>query len=473
MASKKDEKRGEEPKREELKTDLASFFKLGTVAPKKYDKVVAPEDNDGYVLPKGVVESGTTTKEISERMNRKKIKSAYARLAELKEKKRSRDEVDDTEEEKYEKLQGVKRAKLREREDSGKSGSDGGKSGSSKLSKLSKRDAKRNAKDSGDSDDSDDSGSDSDVSDLSDPDSDDLEQMDISEAPARDLSEIPESEMTEEEKKALKKRLSRQASRHRKAEAKAAAKAALLTSDGQLEKPKKKKLTESEKEEIDARTLFIGNVPINADKKALKKIFDQYGKVESIRFRNMTVSNPEKRLKSVINKDFHPERDSMVAYVVFDSEACIGPAIKGSNGIEFGGKHLRLDSAQKGEISVRDYMNCIFISKLPFGAEEEDLREIFQRCGTIASIRIIRDKQYKVAKGFGYVRFSNSDGLKAALKLNNKITYKDSVLLIAKALPPQQSAPSVPMSSKQSSRPSSLAQKYKAKSKKFAATKRR
>jgi nucleolar protein 12 len=431
-----------------LKQDLASFFKLGTVAPKTYEKVVVPEDNDGYVLPKGVVESGTGSTEVSERMNRQKIKSAFARLEELHLKKRRRETAEEDDDEKDVKGKRAKRAKMAE-SDSDESGSDSGSL-------------------------SDPSEADSDV----DMDVDGAQHDDEGDEDGDSDSEAgPEVPLTEEEQKALKKRLARQAARHRKAEAKAAAKAALNAAmtgeDGAPTKLKRKKLTEAQQTEIGARTLFVGNMPINADKKAVKKLFEQYGKVESVRFRNITVNNPESRLRAVIKKDFHPERDSMVAYVVFDSEASVAPAMK-ANGVEFGGKHLRVDSSSKSSPTVRDYTNCIFISKLPFGAEEEDLREIFQRCGTISSIRIIRDKQYKVAKGFGYVRFTNSEGLNAALKLNNKITYKENVLLIAKALPP----PSVEKDARakrSSSRTSttSLAQKYKSKSKKFSGIRQR
>lgn len=431
-----------------LLTDLATFFNLGTVKPKVYDKVFSPEDNDGYVLPKGVMESGTGSKEVSEKTNQVKMKSALTRLAELKEKKRKRDV---SEEDVDEQAARVKRAKRAKKVESDSEDSDDTASKSSDIPDFSDDDAgdwEGSPNENGDGND-DDGGNDG-----SNAEAVPVEAVQLSEAEAR----------------ALKKRLSRQASRHRKAEAKAATKQALL--DEQTEEGKKRKTpkrTAAEKEEAETRTVFVGNVPINADKKALQRLFSQYGNVQSVRFRNLTVNNPDNRLKAVIKGDLHPERDSMIAYIVFDSEACVKPALK-ANGVEFGGKHLRVDAAKKSSLTDRDYINTIYVSCLPFGAEEEDLREIFQRCGQIASIRIIRDNHYKVAKGFGYVRFSGKDAVDAALKLNKKITYKDNLLTLARAIPPSEAASS---SSRSSAfrKPSSLAQKYKVKSKKFSTRK--
>jgi nucleolar protein 12 len=446
MSSKGKEKTPTKATADPLKQDLASFFKLGTVVPKVYDKVLDPEDNDGYVLPKGVTEAGIASMKDKKMSNDEKLKMAHARLKEIRDKKRRRDTTEEDVEEKYEKDRRAKRPKKREEEDENSSQESDANSEAEDMV-VSDLEDSLDGRDNGSS-------------------SDDGENGEEGEAKEEETKEL-----TEEEKKALKKRLSRQASRHRRAEAKAKEKAEREQMERETgEKLKKnRKMTEAEKEEVEARTLFVGNVPINVDKKDVEKLFSQYGRVLSVRFRNMTVMNPDNRLKSVIKGDFHPERDSIVAYVVFDSEACIKPALK-ANGIELGGKHLRVDSAKKSQLSRKDYENCVYISHLPFAAEEEDLREIFSRCGTIASIRIIRDNHYKVAKGFGYVRFSSREGFEAAIKLNRKITYKDNVLTLIKALPPKGTLEAEKPARRNA--PRSLSQKFKSKSKSFAAKKR-
>lgn len=429
------------PKKDVLKTDLATFFKLGAVAPKEYAKVFDPEDNDGYVLPKGVTASGIESEAADIPSNDDKLAAAHARLEALKNKKRQRDTSIEDAEEKHVRKSNVKKPK--------------------KVEEVEDNDEE----DVSDSDD------DHDESDAEmDVDNDGSESVEAEDNEEEAKEKVP---LTEEEQKREGKRLARQAARKRKAEARAAERDAAAKSRAEAgDKAGKKKMTAAEKEEQDSRTLFIGNVPINADKNALRKIFAQYGTVESLRFRSITVNNPDKRLKSIIKQDLHPERDSMVAYIVFDSEACIKPALK-ANGVEFGGKHLRVDSAKKTELTTRDYINCVYVSGLPYGAEEEDLREIFQRCGTITNIRIVRDNHYKAAKGFGYVRFSSLDGMNAAIDLNLKINYKNSKLTVVKAISPESiKLKKAANASKHYRKPTSLTDKFKSKSKKFQSSKR-
>lgn len=427
------------PKKDALQTDLATFFKLGAVAPKEYAKIYDPEDNDGYVLPQGLTASGIAAEAAHTPSNQDKLMAAHARLEELKKKKRQRDTSLEDAEEKHVRKTTVKKPKKAEEEDEE---------------------------------------DDEDVSESSDDSDDSDAEMDVdNDGSAKEGGEDKEEEakekvpLTEEEQKREAKRLVRQAARKRKSEARAAEREA--SAKARAEGGDKKRMTPAEKEEQDARTVFVGNVPINADKVALRKLFAQYGAVESVRFRNLTVNNPDKRLKSIINQDLHPERDSMIAYVVFDSEACVKPALK-ANGVDFGGKHLKVDSATKSELGIRDYINCVYVSGLPFGAEEEDMREIFQRCGTITNIRIVRDNHYKAAKGFGYVRFSSLDGMNAAIDLNLKINYKGNKLTVVKAISPESIKQKKAASASQHYRkPSSLSDKYRSKSKKFQSSKKK
>src|SRR5690606_36646762 len=71
---------------------------------------------------------------------------------------------------------------------------------------------------------------------------------------------------------------------------------------------------------------------------------------------------------------------------------------------------------------------------LPFGAEEEDLYEIFEKCDKILNIRIVRDEFYKACKGFAYIKFDSEEGYGNALKLNQKFMYKDKKIHGSKAI---------------------------------------
>jgi len=56
----------------------------------------------------------------------------------------------------------------------------------------------------------------------------------------------------------------------------------------------------------------------------------------------------------------------------------------------------------------------LFVRNLPYDAEEGALRAVFERFGTVASVRIARRYDNLVSKGFGYVQFEARAGVEAA-----------------------------------------------------------
>jgi RNA recognition motif-containing protein len=62
----------------------------------------------------------------------------------------------------------------------------------------------------------------------------------------------------------------------------------------------------------------------------------------------------------------------------------------------------------------------IYVGNLPYNVVEEDLREIFEEYGEIASVKIISDKLTGRSKGFGFVEMDNDEEAKKAIEeLNN------------------------------------------------------
>ena len=62
----------------------------------------------------------------------------------------------------------------------------------------------------------------------------------------------------------------------------------------------------------------------------------------------------------------------------------------------------------------------IYIGNLPFNLGEEDLKEIFEEYGEVASAKIISDKMTGRSKGFGFVEMEDDDSANNAIKeLNN------------------------------------------------------
>lgn len=198
----------------------------------------------------------------------------------------------------------------------------------------------------------------------------------------------------------------------------------------------RKNMSPKEKQDELKRTIFIGNIPVGTEKKKLEKHFSQYGKIIASRFRDIPLLHPgskETRKKGVIKKDFHPERKSMNAYIVYEDQQSAQNALQ-ANGTTFQNFHIRVDFASNELTSKDDIVNSVFLSNLPFGTEEEDLHQMFSKCGKIIRIRVIRDAFYKACKGFAYIKFDDENAVSEALSFHQKIVYRDKKVHVARAI---------------------------------------
>lgn len=63
----------------------------------------------------------------------------------------------------------------------------------------------------------------------------------------------------------------------------------------------------------------------------------------------------------------------------------------------------------------------LYVGNLPFSATEEDLMSKFSACGTVASAKLITDRDTGRSKGFGFVEMgSDSEAQTAIDKLNGQ-----------------------------------------------------
>lgn len=98
--------------------------------------------------------------------------------------------------------------------------------------------------------------------------------------------------------------------------------------------------TEKRNPKEDPRTVFVGNVPMETRQKQLKKFFQRFGDVTSVRFRSVAVLGTavdrigdQKLVKKVsVNQGlYNPNRNSKNAYVVFTSEDSVDKALAANN----------------------------------------------------------------------------------------------------------------------------------------------
>ncbi|CAH1164550.1 unnamed protein product [Phaedon cochleariae] len=205
----------------------------------------------------------------------------------------------------------------------------------------------------------------------------------------------------------------------------------LTQNDQNAERRVKKKLKEEKKvenpEEL-ARTIFVGNVPIKTNKKKVRRHFKKYGPIESLRFRGIPVADPKTSKKvAAIKKEFHPDRSNVYCYIRFINKE---DALKAeeANGSLYEDHHIRVHCC--GNKEKPDESKAIFVGNLSFDAEEDELWKVFESCGPIAHVRIIRDSYTGMGKGFGYVNFRNSDAVQMALEMEN-VKLKDRELRIS------------------------------------------
>ncbi|KAM3912431.1 RNA-binding protein 34 [Leptodactylus fuscus] len=180
----------------------------------------------------------------------------------------------------------------------------------------------------------------------------------------------------------------------------------------------KKRMIMAELRVKNKRSVFVGNLPVACTKQMLKAYFKEFGPIESVRFRSVARADPTMSRKcAAIQRDVHPKRKSINAYVVFkEQDSATKALVRNGNEIS-SGFHIRVDLASKS--SSYDNKKTVFVGNLPYDIEDEVLREHFSQCGAIDGVRIIRDNKTGIGKGFGYVLFQGSDSVQLALKLAN------------------------------------------------------
>ena len=209
-------------------------------------------------------------------------------------------------------------------------------------------------------------------------------------------------------------------------------------------RPKKTKIIEQEPEEskfpklspeeqllIDKRTLFIGNLPVGLKRKQLRKLFADFGKIQTLRFRSVAISDLKLGRKVCLKTNkINENATSKNAYIVFEHEECLDKALS-KNGSLVNEHYIRVDKVVKSKQEIKeDSKNSIFLGNVPFSATEEDIRTALLQCGDIEYVRLLRDAKTNVGKGFGYVKFVDSSGVMFAMKIKDNVEVNGRKLRI-------------------------------------------
>ncbi len=77
----------------------------------------------------------------------------------------------------------------------------------------------------------------------------------------------------------------------------------------------------------------------------------------------------------------------------------------------------------------------IYVGNLPFSATSESLSEVFSRFGTVASSKIIMDRDTGRSKGFGFVEMSDAGAADSAIAQLHGSDFGGRALTVNEARP--------------------------------------
>jgi RNA recognition motif-containing protein len=72
----------------------------------------------------------------------------------------------------------------------------------------------------------------------------------------------------------------------------------------------------------------------------------------------------------------------------------------------------------------------LFISNISFKVREQALSDLFSQYGTVTSVRIIKDKETRRSKGYGFVEMgSEEEANKAIEALNGALHFERNIVV--------------------------------------------
>lgn len=75
----------------------------------------------------------------------------------------------------------------------------------------------------------------------------------------------------------------------------------------------------------------------------------------------------------------------------------------------------------------------LFVGSLPFSTTNEELQKLFEPYGEVTSAVVIRDKQTRRSKGYGFVEMSTDESAKDALEALNGSEIKGRKIVVSEA----------------------------------------
>ncbi|KAH0795179.1 RNA-binding protein [Histomonas meleagridis] len=72
----------------------------------------------------------------------------------------------------------------------------------------------------------------------------------------------------------------------------------------------------------------------------------------------------------------------------------------------------------------------LFVGNLPFDITEEEIRQLFSRCGVVQRVNILIDQNTGNSKGVAFVRYSTEEEMRRALNEFNDFSYNNRIFRV-------------------------------------------
>lgn len=132
------------------------------------------------------------------------------------------------------------------------------------------------------------------------------------------------------------------------------------------EEPSPKKLSKEQQAELDAKTIYVGNIPKDTTEKAIRKLFRPFGVIENVRFRGIVSADGKMTPRvATITKKMHPKVHTIYAFVAFKDKDSAEKSLE-MNGHKLGENTLRVDLSNSKN-KERDQKKSVFLGNLSFG----------------------------------------------------------------------------------------------------------
>ncbi|MFM2102022.1 MAG: putative RNA-binding protein rbpD [Bacteroidota bacterium] len=75
----------------------------------------------------------------------------------------------------------------------------------------------------------------------------------------------------------------------------------------------------------------------------------------------------------------------------------------------------------------------IFVSNISFKVREQSLKDLFSQYGEVSNVRIIRDKESRRSKGYGFIEMPDDKQGETAIEALNGFEHFERKLVVAEA----------------------------------------